>query len=107
MIEIDQARSAARLVPKRLAQLRLQVLDLVLSDLEHMRLEGERTLTPSVSAMIADLARAHDGTLQAAGDAPSSLITIAEGQLLDAQDQVMLELASLDGVPTREAVETG
>jgi hypothetical protein len=60
MTEIEHARSAARLVPRRLAQLRLQVLDLVLGDLAHMRLEGARTLPPVVSAMIADLALAHD-----------------------------------------------
>lgn len=100
MIEIDFARSASQLVPRRLAQLRLQVLDRVLSDLEHMRLEGERTLPPTVQALIADLARAHDCTLEAFADAPSPDITAAERQLLAAQEQVMRELASLGGGPT-------
>ncbi len=99
MIEIDYARSASQLVPRRLAQLRLQVLDRVLRDLEHMRLEGERTLPPTVSALLADLARAHDCTLEAVADAPSQDITVAERRLLAAQDQVMLELASLGGGP--------
>lgn len=97
MIEVDQVGSTPRLVPRRLAQLRLQVLDLVLSDLEHMRLEGDRTLPPGVSAMIADLARAHDFTLQAGADAPSQDIVVAERGLLAAQEQVMLELANLGG----------
>jgi hypothetical protein len=99
MIEVDHATSTSRLVPRRLAQLRLQVLDLVLSDLEHMRLEGDRILPPSVSAVIADLARAHDCTLEAAVDAESPDITAAERQLLAAQEQVMRELASLGGGP--------
>ena len=100
MIEIESARSGAQLVPLRLAQLRLHVLDLVLDDLEYMRLEGARKLPPDVSAMIADLARAHDGTLQGVPDAAGYEITIAEDQLLDAQGQIMLELASLGGGPT-------
>jgi hypothetical protein len=99
MIEIDDAGSTSRLVPRRLAQLRLQVLDLVLSDLEHMRMEGDRTLPPSVSAVIADLARAHNCTLEAVADAPSQDITAAERQVLAAQEQVMRELASLGGGP--------
>lgn len=99
MIEIDHGASTARLVPRRLAQLRLQILDLVLSDLEHMRLEGDRTLPPSVSAVIADLARAHDCTLEAVADAESPDITAAERQLLAAQEQVRRELASLGGGP--------
>lgn len=104
MIEIDDAVSTSRLVPRRLAQLRLQVLDLVLSDLEHMRLEGDRSLPPSVSAVIADLARAHDCTLAAVADAPSQDITAVELQLLAAQQQVMRELASLGGGPIRVAI---
>jgi hypothetical protein len=99
MIEIDDAGSTSRLVPRRLAQLRLQVLALVLSDLEHMRMEGDRTLPPSVSAVIADLARAHNCTLEAVADAPSQDITAAERQVLAAQEQVMRELASLGGGP--------
>jgi hypothetical protein len=99
MIEIDHAGSTSRLVPRRLAQLRLQVLDVVLSDLEHMRLEGDRTLPLSVSAVMADLARAHDCTLEAVADAPSQDITAAERQLLAAQEQVRRELGSLGGGP--------
>ena len=99
MIDVDQVGSTSRLVPRRLAQLRLQVLDCVLSDLGHMRLDGDRTLPPSVSAMIADLARAHDFTLQAGTDAPSQDIVVAERGLLAAQEQVMRELASLGGGP--------
>ncbi len=105
MIEIEYARSAARLVPRRLAQLRLQVLDRVLDDLAHMRLEGAQRLTPDVSALIADLARAHDCTMQGTAEAPSQEITVAEGQLLAAQGQVMRELASLGGGPTWEEME--
>jgi hypothetical protein len=85
--------------------LRLQVLDLVLGDLAHMRLEGARTLPPVVSAMIADLARAHDFRLQGVADAVSPEITIAERQLLAAQGEVMRELASLGGGPTWEDME--
>jgi hypothetical protein len=99
MIEVDQVGSTSRLVPRRLAQLRLRVLDLVLSDLVHMRLDGDRTLPPSVRAVIADLARAHDCTLEAVADAPSPDITAAERQLVAAQEQVMRELASLGGGP--------
>jgi hypothetical protein len=95
MTEIEFARSAAVLVPRRLALLRLQVLDLVLRDLAHMRLEGVRTLPPVVSAVIADLARAHDATLQSIAAAPSHEIRTAERELLVAQSQVMRELASL------------
>ncbi|MEA2633297.1 MAG: hypothetical protein QOH92_64 [Chloroflexota bacterium] len=95
MTEIEHARWAALLVPRRLALLRLQVLDLVLRDLAHMRLEGVRTLPPVVSAMISDLARAHDATLPSIADAPSHEIRIAERELLVAQGQVMRELASL------------
>ena len=105
MTETDHARSAVQLVPRRLAQLRLQVLDVVLDDLEHMRLEGQRTLPPSVSAMIADLARAHDATLPAVVDAAVQEIAITERQLLEAQDQVMLELASLGGGTTWDDIE--
>jgi hypothetical protein len=97
MIGVDQVGSTSSVVPRRLAQLRLQVLDLVLSDLEHMRLDGDRTLPPSVRALIADLARAHDCTLEAVADAPSPDITAAECQLLAAQEQIMLELANLGG----------
>jgi hypothetical protein len=97
MIEIDDARSASQLVPRRLAQLRLRVLDRVLSDLEHMRLEGDRTLPRTVSAVIAELARAHDCSLKAVADAPSPDIMAAERQLLAAQEQVIRELASLGG----------
>jgi hypothetical protein len=97
MIDTDYARSASELVPRRLAHLRLQVLDRVLSDLEHMRLEGDRTLPPTVRAVIADLAGAHDFTLEAVADAPSPYITAAERQLLVAQEQVMRELVSLGG----------
>ncbi|HXN03054.1 MAG TPA: hypothetical protein VN973_14350 [Candidatus Dormibacteraeota bacterium] len=100
MIEIESAKPGAQLVPLRLAHLRLQVLDLVLDDLEYMRLEGVRMLPPDVSALIADLARAHDGTLQGVPDAPGYEITIAEDQLLEAQGQIMLELASLGGGAT-------
>jgi hypothetical protein len=99
MIGSDDARSAPQLVPRRLAQLRLQVLELVLRDLEHMRLDGDRTLPPTVSALIADLARAHDCTLEAVADAPSPDITAAECQLLAAQEQVIRELASLGSGP--------
>jgi hypothetical protein len=98
MIEIDHMGSTSRLVPRRLAKLRLQVLELMLSDLEHMRLEGDRTLPPSVSAVIADLARAHDCTLGTVADAPSQDIR-AERQLLAAREQVMRELARLGGGP--------
>jgi hypothetical protein len=105
MTEIERARSAARLVPRRLAQLRLQVLDRLLGDLAHMRLEGFRTLPPTVSAVIADLARAHDFSLPGVGDAPSPEITIAERHLLAAQSQVMRELASLGGGATWEDLE--
>jgi len=100
MSEIEYARSSAQLVPRRLAQLRLQVLDLVLNDLEFMRLEGASTLPAGISALIADLARAHDGTVQGVADVPGHEITIAQGQLLEAQGQIMLELASLGGGPT-------
>jgi hypothetical protein len=99
MIGSDDAQSAPQLIPRRLAQLRLQVLDRVLSDLEHMRLEGELILPPTVSALIADLARAHDCTLEAVADAPSPDITAAECQLLAAQEQVIRELASLGSGP--------
>jgi hypothetical protein len=99
MIETDDARSAPQLVPRRLAQLRLQVLDRVLGDLEQMRLEGEQTLPATVSAVIADLARAHDFTLEAVAHAPSPDITAAERQLLAAQEQVVRELAGLGGGP--------
>jgi len=95
MTKFEHARSAAVLVPRRLALLRLQVLDLVLRDLAHMRLEGVRRLPPVVSAMISDLARAHDATLPSAAEAPSYEIRIAERELLVAQGQVMRELASL------------
>jgi hypothetical protein len=97
MIGVDQVGSTSWLVPRRLAQLRLQVLDLVLSDLEHMRLNGDRTLPLTVRAVIADLARAHDCTLEAFAGAPSPDIAAAECQLLAAQEQVMLELANLGG----------
>jgi hypothetical protein len=93
----EDARSAARSVPRRLAQLRLEVLDLVLRDLAQMRLEGQRTLPPIVGAMIADLARAHDVSLQGVAEAPSHEIAIAERQLLAAQAQVVHELAHLGG----------
>jgi hypothetical protein len=99
MIEIDHMGSTSRLVPRRLAQLRFQVLDIMLSDLEHMRLEGDRTLPPSVSAVLADLARAHDCSLGAVADAPSQDIRTAERQLLAAREQVMRELARLGGGP--------
>lgn len=99
MIEVDHVGSTSRLVPRRLAQLRLRVLDLVLRDLEHMRLDGDRTLPPSVSAMIADLARAHDFTLQAGADPPSQEIMVAERGLQAAQEQVMRELTSQGGGP--------
>jgi hypothetical protein len=99
VIEIADADSTSRLVPRRLAELRLQVLDVVLRDLEHMRLEGDQTLPLSVSAVMADLARAHDCTLEAVADAPSQEITAAERQLLAAQEQVRRELASLGGGP--------
>ena len=99
MIEIDHMGSTSRLVPRRLAKLRLQVLELMLSDLEHMRLEGDRTLPPSVSAVIPDLARAHDCTLGTVADAPSQDIRAAERQLLAAREQVMRELARLGGGP--------
>lgn len=97
MIGSADVGSAARSVPRRLARLRLEVLELVLHDLAHMRLEGERTLSPIVSAMLADLARAHDVSLPGAVEAPSPEIGIAERQLLAAQAQVMRELAHLDG----------
>ena len=102
MIEIEYARAAAQLVPRRLAQLRLQALDVVLDDLEYMRLEGARVLAPAVSAMIAALAWAHDGTVQGLAEVPSLEISIAESQLRAAQGELMLELASLGGGPTRE-----
>jgi hypothetical protein len=105
MTEFEHARSAALLVPRRLALLRLQVLDLVLRDLAHMRLEGVRTLPRVVSAMIADLARAHDATLPGVADAPSPEISIAERELLVAQRQVMRELASLGGGQSGEQLE--
>jgi hypothetical protein len=102
MTETEYLRSGAQLVPRRLAQLRLQVLDLVLNDLAYMRLEGARRLPPGVSALIADLARAHDGSAQGAADVRRHEITIAEGQLREAQGQIMLELARLRGGPTWE-----
>ena len=101
MIEVDQDGSASRLVPRRLAQLRLRVLDVVLRDLEHMRLDGDRTLPPSVGAVIADLGRAHDCTLETGADAPLPEITAAERQLLTAQEQILRGLDSLGGGPTR------
>ena len=104
MIEIDYSRSASQLVPRRLAKLRFQVLDRVLSDLEHMRLEGERTLPPTVRALIGDLARDHDCTLEAGADAPSPDITAAELELRAAQEQVLRELDSLGGGPIRMGI---
>jgi hypothetical protein len=105
MTESEHARLAARLVPRRLARLRLEVLDRLLGDLAHMRLEGFLTLPPAVSAVIADLARAHDVSLPGVGDAPLPQITIAERHLLAAQSQVMRELASLAGGATCEDPE--
>jgi hypothetical protein len=105
MTEIEHARSAARLVPRRLARLRLQVLDRLLGDLAHMRLEGFRTLPPAVSAVIAELARAHDFSLPMVTDSPSPEITFAERHLLAAQSQVMRELVSLGGGATWDDVE--
>lgn len=99
MIEVDQPGSNSRLVPRRLAQMRLRVLDLVLRDLEHMRLDGDRTLPLSVRTVIADLARAHDCTLEAGADAPSPDIAAAELELRAAQEQVIRELSSLGGGP--------
>lgn len=100
MIAIESARCAAQGVPRRLAETRLRVLDLLLDDLEHMQLEGDRTLPHDVSAMIADLARAHDPTLPGLADAPPHDVTTAQEQLLAAQGQVMLELVRLRGNPT-------
>jgi hypothetical protein len=105
MTESEHARLAARLVPRRLARLRLEVLDRLLGDLTHMRLEGFRTLPPVVGGMIADLARAHDFTLPGIGDAPSPEITIAERHLLAARSHVMHELESLGGGATWEDLE--
>ena len=96
---------AARLVPRRLARLRLEVLDRLLGDLAHMRLEGFRTLPPVVGGVIADLARAHDFTLPGISDAPSPEITIAERHLLAARSHVMHELEGLGGGPTWEDLE--
>jgi hypothetical protein len=101
MIAIDSARWAAQRVPRRLAETRLHVLDLLLDDLERMRLEGDRTLPRDVSAMIADFARAHDPTLPGLSDAAPHEVTAAQDQLLAAQAQVMLELARLRGDPPR------
>jgi hypothetical protein len=100
MTESEHARLAARLVPRRLARLRLEVLDRLLGDLTHMRLEGFRTLPPVVGVVIADLARAHDVSLPGIGDAPSPEITIAERHLLTARSQVMQELESLGAAAT-------
>jgi hypothetical protein len=83
----------------------LEVLDLVLRDLAHMRLEGERTLPPIVGAMLADLARAHDVSLQGVAEAPWQEIGIAERRLRTAQGQVMRELAYLGGGLGREQLE--
>ena len=105
MIAIESARWAAQRVPRRLAETRLRVLDLLLDDLEHMRLEGDRTLPPDVGALIADLARAHDPTLLELADAPPHDVTTAQHQLLAAQGQVMLELARLRGDPIWDVVE--
>lgn len=95
MTESEHAQLAARLVPRRLARLRLEVLDRLLGDLTHMRLEGFRTVPPVVGGVIADLARAHDFSLPGIGDAPSPEISIAECHLLAARSQVMYELESL------------
>jgi len=103
--ESEHARLAARLVPRRLARLRLEVLDRLLGDLTHMRLEGFRTLPPVVAGVIADLARAHDVSLPGIGDALPREITIAERHLLAARRQVMHELESLGGAATWEGPE--
>jgi hypothetical protein len=97
MTESEHARLAAARVPRRLARLRLEVLDRLLGDLTHMRHDGFRTLPPVVADVIADLARAHDVSLPGIGDAASREITIAERYLLAARSQVMQELQSLGG----------
>jgi hypothetical protein len=90
MIEFEYARSAVQLVPRRLALLRLEVLD----------------LSSTISrAVIGDLALAHDFSLQGGAGAASQEITVAERQLLAAQGQVMRELAILGGGPTWEEME--
>ena len=104
MIEIEYASAAAQLVSRRLARLRLQALEIVLDDLECMRLEGARVLAPAVSAMIAALARAHHGTEPGLGEAPWLEITIAERQLRAARAELMLELTSLGGGLTLDRI---
>jgi hypothetical protein len=99
VIAIDSARWAAQRVPRRLAETRLHVLDLLLDDLERMRLEGDRTLPPDVSAMLADLAQAHDPTLPGLSEGAPHDVTTAQDRLLAAQAQVMRELARLRGDP--------
>src|SRR6202043_3144265 len=78
MTESEHARLAARLVPRRLAQLRLEVLDRLLGDLTHMRLEGFRTLPPVIGGVIADRARAVAPAWPVALRAPSPVRRIAE-----------------------------
>ncbi len=51
--------------------------------------------------MLADLARAHTRTQPDLAEATSHEIAIAERQLLAAQGEVMAELATLGGGPTR------
>lgn len=77
---------------------------MVLRDLEQMRLDGDRTLPPSVRAVIGDLARAHDCTLEGSANPPSADITAVERELVAAQKQVLRELLSLGGGPFRAGI---